>query len=205
MANFEIRIYVLSNDEINQLELDTSTVYSDWTDKEFISYAEDSGNVFTLCNLFSSTRMLDNDTEVARAYLINIDNENAEPIRCDYYKTILSVNKVISHSAEYNETTKEVVDVPITRYEEPVQVPIGKTYTIVVTNTDSETTTDDIVHELELLRDVMSVNVITETTDGKKIRLSVEAEIGCNYDLIEETIDNMGMQDCEFIELNWDY
>ena len=204
MANFEIKIYSISNDIITQIELDTNTVFSDWSDEEFIDNAENGGDVFTLCSLFSSTQLFDVDNgTVVRAYLIDVDNENAKPIRCDYYKTILSINKVTSHRADFNEETKQVIDTPIVHFEEELPIPVSKAYTILVTNNDEETTTDDIIHEIELLRDVTSVEPINVIDN--KVRFYVTTEIGFEYDTLEETIDDMGLQDCEFINMEFNY
>ena len=76
-----------------------------------------------------------------------------------------------------------------------------KTYTILVSNFDESTTTQDIIDLITDIEDVRSVSVITESVNGDKVRLSVETESYFDYDILEGEIDSTGRLDCEFIDV----
>lgn len=125
MANFELRIYGINNSIIDDFEINKTEELElnrtiNITDKEFVQLAEARGYVATLCQFTSNGGLFDTDNSTYRAYLIDIDNENTEPVRVDYYNTIISASKVISHRTDYNPRTNETYETPIIQYIEPI-------------------------------------------------------------------------------------
>ena len=123
MANFELRIYGIQNYIIDEKEAELfkeGKITSVLSDKDFIELAESRGYVATLCTFTSEGGLFETGVSTYRAYLIDVDNEEAEPVRVDYYHTIISANKVISHRTDYNIRTSETYETPIIQYIEPV-------------------------------------------------------------------------------------
>lgn len=119
MANFELRIYGIQNYIIDEKEaelFEEGKITSVLSDKDFIELAESRGYVATLCTFTSEGGLLETGVSTYRAYLIDIDNEDTEPVRVDYYHTIISANKVVSHRTDYNPRTKETYETPIIQY-----------------------------------------------------------------------------------------
>ena len=123
MANFELRIYGIQNYIIDEKETELfkeGKITSMLSDKDFIELAEARGYVATLCQFTSDGGLFKTELNTYRAYLIDVDNEEAEPVRVDYYHTLISANKVISHRTDYNPRTSETYETPIIQYMEQV-------------------------------------------------------------------------------------
>ena len=124
MANFELRIYGIQNYIIDEKEAELfkeGKITSVLSDKDFIELAESRGYVATLCTFTSEGGLFETAVATYRAYLIDIDNEDTEPVRVDYSHTIISANKVISHRTDFNVRTSETYETPIVQYVEQVQ------------------------------------------------------------------------------------
>lgn len=127
MANFELRIYGINNSIIDEKEAELfkeGKVTSVLSDKDFIELAEARGYVATLCNLLTEGGLIETRISTYRAYLIDVDNEDTEPIRVDYYRTIISANKVVSHRTDFNVRTKETYETPIIQYMSESDIPV---------------------------------------------------------------------------------
>ena len=121
MANFELRIYGIKNYIIDEKEAELfkeGKVTSVLSDKDFIELAESRGYVATLCTFTSEGGLFETRVSTYRAYLIDVDNEDTKPVRVDYYHTIISADKVISHRADFNPRTNETYETPIVHYAE---------------------------------------------------------------------------------------
>ena len=119
MANFELRIYGIKNYIIDEKEAELfkeGKVVSILSDKDFIELAESRGYVATLCQLTSEGGLFETRVSTYRAYLIDVDNEEAEPVRVDCYHTVISANKVVSHSPFLNPRTSETYETSIIQY-----------------------------------------------------------------------------------------
>lgn len=95
MAQFELRIYSLPIDILEGFEEDHERYI---TEEEFIELAEEEGTIQTLANLFTTGGIIETRVNTYRAYLINVNNTEAEPIRVDYYNTILEVSEVLKEN-----------------------------------------------------------------------------------------------------------
>ena len=201
MANFELRIYQLLEENLEtvakQYNLPSSdpTDVEDLSDENFVEACEEYGKISSLSN-FLGTGVITCENDITRAYFVEVDNGNSKPIRADKHYTVITASKITSNGFGNGKDVNVL-------FEENKPIPKDKTYTIIITNNDEETSTDDIIHEIETLRDVEKVEVIEEADN--KIRLSVDTEIGFEYDTLEETIDNNFMADCEFIEIMFNY
>ena len=269
MANFELRIYVLDYENHEAVaETFGVTDVEYLTDKQFIDPSEKNGRVYSLHG-FLGNDVIAFDKDIARAYFIDTEDENATPIRADVYNTTFHADfirhgeqvKYIEIKAEKGETpisrtftldvfkldniylpihnlsyvtdveiigatedrarvevettadtdfdtlikdVKEVLQTDVNLIDETdnyVENFSKKTYTILVSNFDESTTTQDIIDLITDIEDVRSVSVITETVNGDKVRLSVETESYFDYDILEGEIDSTGRLDCEFIDV----
>ena len=117
MANFELRIYGVRNSYIEDFEIKKG---GSITDKDFVELAEAKGYVATLHGLLSKGGLFETAVCTYRAYLIDVDNEEAEPVRVDLYNTVMSVSKVTSIRQDYNPKTSWTYETPIIQYTEPV-------------------------------------------------------------------------------------
>ena len=114
MAQFELIIYGIPNDYIEDFELNESKTGT-ITDEEFIQLAEDKGLVRSLSGLLTVGGLLETRISTYRAYLLDIDHPNAKPVRADLYRTYITSNKVIAHRTDYEDGCK---DKPYVVYEE---------------------------------------------------------------------------------------
>ena len=114
MAQFELIVYGILNGYIEDFELNESKTGT-ITDEEFIQLAEDKGLVRTLCSLLTEGGLFETRISTYRAYLIDVDNAEAKPIRADLYRTYITSNKVIAHRTDYEDGCK---DKPYVVYEE---------------------------------------------------------------------------------------
>ena len=121
MANFGLRIYWINNETLDNVESDLfkqGIITNILSGKDFVKYAEQLGNVITIASLLSDEFRIEPNENTYRAYLIDIDNEEAEPVRVDCFNTIISASKVISHRIDYNSTTNETYKTPIIQFVE---------------------------------------------------------------------------------------
>lgn len=94
MANFELRIYVIPAENIDEV-IENNGIHdtSDLTDTQFVEVAEELGTVYTL-GKFLNLDVIAPDTDVIRAYFIDKDNEDTAPVRADGYETTITASKI---------------------------------------------------------------------------------------------------------------
>lgn len=90
MADFELRIYQLTEDDYEEVLKASGTDSLCVSDNEFIDKAEETGRVFTLATLVNSYE----DGCYTRGYLIPVNGENIDPIPVSGYDTTLTVSQV---------------------------------------------------------------------------------------------------------------
>ena len=88
MANFELRIYVISAENIDEV-IESNGIHdiSDLTDTQFVEVAEELGTVYSF-NKFLGLDVIAFDKDHVRAYFIDKDNENTPPIPADRHNTV---------------------------------------------------------------------------------------------------------------------
>ena len=100
MANFEIHIYSISTDTIERIEKELNKPLYEWTDELFVETAETEGNVYTLASLLTEEDVnVASETDIYRAYFIDTEHEEAEPIRADVYDTTFHAD-LIKHGEQ---------------------------------------------------------------------------------------------------------
>lgn len=94
MANFELRIYVIPSENIDEV-IENNGIHdtSELTDTQFVEVAEELGIVYSL-GQFLSLNVFAPDTDVIRAYFIDKDNEDTAPVRADGYETTITTSKI---------------------------------------------------------------------------------------------------------------
>ena len=194
MANFELRIYVIGYENFDQICEDYGIHdITDLTDEQVVEVAEELGTVYSF-NKFLGLDVIAFDKDHVRAYFIDKDNENTPPIPADRHNTVITASKITCDRI-FADTVKNVALFEEEKEEDNTG---SKTYTIVVSNYDEETSTDGIVEIISNLDDVLNVEVVDE--DEHHVRLKVETETYFDYDTLEGTIDSYGGLDCEFID-----
>lgn len=162
MANFELRIYVLDYENHEAVaETFGVTDVEYLTDKQFIEASEKNGRVYSL-NGFLGSDVIAFDKDIVRAYFIDTEHEEAEPIRADVYNTTFHADLI-----KHGEQVKYIEVKPTIKKE-----PTSRTYTIIVTNNDTETSNDEVIRHIEDLSFATDVELIGIVDN--KIRLQVE-------------------------------
>ena len=173
MANFEIRIYSISTDTMERIEKELNKPLYEWTDKLFVETAETEGDVYSLCT-FLNLDVITPDTDVIRAYFVDTEHEEAEPIRADVYNTTFHAD-LIKHGEQV-----KYIEVKPTSLKEPV----ARTYTITITNTDTEISNDEIIQHVDnKIR--LQVDTLGETTFNDIVN-GIEDWLGLSVELIDE-------------------
>ena len=198
MANFELRIYVIPAENIDEV-IENNGIHdtSELTDTQFVEVAEELGIVYSL-GQFRNLDVFAPDTDVIRAYFIDKDNEDTAPVRADGYETTITASKITCTAPTNNGQSLEFNKV---LFEEKEKVRTIKAYIILVRN-NGDNTVDEIVKLIKGIEDVVDVDILEQHNEGNYqcIRFEVETETYFDYDVLEGTIDNYGGLDCEFIE-----
>ena len=102
MANFELRIYQLLEENLEtvaeQYNLPSSdpTDVEDLSDEDFLEACEEYGKISSLNN-FLGTGVVTCENDITRAYFVEVDNGNSKPVRADGYYTVIEANKITSN------------------------------------------------------------------------------------------------------------
>lgn len=198
MANFELRIYVIPAENIDEV-IENNGIHdtSDLTDTQFVKVAEELGTVYTL-GKFLNLDVIAPDTDVIRAFFIDKDNEDTAPVRADGYETTITASKITCTAPTNNGQSLEFNKV---LFEEQEKITKVKGYIILVRN-NGDNTVDEVIEFIENIEDVVNVDILEQYNEGNYqcIRMEVEVKTSFNYNILEDTIDNYGGLDCEFLE-----
>ena len=198
MANFELRIYVIPAENIDEV-IENNGIHdtSELTDTQFVEVAEELGIVYSL-GQFLSLDVFAPDTDVIRAYFIDKDNEDTAPVRADGYETTITASKITCTAPTNNGQSLEFNKV---LFEEQEKITKVKGYIILVRN-NGDNTVDEVIEFIENIEDVVNVDILEQYNEGNYqcIRMEVEVKTSFNYNILEDTIDNYGGLDCEFLE-----
>jgi hypothetical protein len=183
MANFQIRIYVIGNEHFDEIcQNEGIHDITDLTDKQFTEIAENLGTVYSL-GKFLDLDVIAPDTDYVKAFFVDTDNENTPPIPADNYNTVITANKITCERV-FADTMKNVV-----LFEEDnkpfgknikSEEPISRTYTIVLTNHDSENSFTGIIADIQDKDYVQDVDLLEEYDN--KVRLQIETDGDIDFD-----------------------
>lgn len=198
MANFELRIYVIPAENIDEV-IENNGIHdtSDLTDTQFVKVAEELGTVYTL-GKFLNLDVIAPDTDVIRAFFIDKDNEDTAPVRADGYETTITASKITCTAPTNNGQSLEFNHV---LFDEKEKITKVKAYIILIRN-NGDNTADEVIELVENIEDVVNVDILEQYNEGNYqcIRMEVEVKTSFNYNILEDTIDNYGGLDCEFLE-----
>ena len=171
MANFELRIYVIPAENIDEV-IENNGIHdtSDLTDTQFVEVAEELGTVYSL-GKFLNLDVIAPDTDVIRAYFIDKDNEGTKPVRADGYETTITASKITctaptnnGQSLEFNhvlfDDSKQVATVQVKEkiqrvFEDTIST---KLLRIVEPNTDVDVINIYCESDLDYLLDTLNEN-----------------------------------------------
>ena len=171
MANFELRIYVITAENIDEV-IENNGIHdtSDLTDTQFVEVAEELGTVYSL-GKFLNLDVIAPDTDVIRAYFIDKDNEGTKPVRADGYETTITASKITctaptnnGQSLEFNyvlfDDSKQVATVQVKEkiqrvFEDTIST---KLLRIVEPNTDVDVINIYCESDLDYLLDTLNEN-----------------------------------------------
>jgi hypothetical protein len=187
MANFELRIYVIPAENIDEV-IENNGIHdtSDLTDTQFVEVAEELGTVYTL-GKFLNLDVIAPDTDVIRAFFIDKDNEDTAPVRADGYETTITASKITctaptnnGQSLEFNHVLFEDNSGRPFGKNIKSEEPISRTYTIVLTNHDSENSFTGIIADIQDKDYVQDVDLLEEYDN--KVRLQIETDGDIDFD-----------------------
>ncbi len=171
MANFELRIYVIPAENIDEV-IENNGIHdtSDLTDTQFVKVAEELGTVYTL-GKFLNLDVIAPDTDVIRAFFIDKDNEDTAPVRADGYETTITASKITctaptnnGQSLEFNhvlyDDSKQVATVQVKEkiqrvFEDTISTTLLR---IVEPNTDVDVINIYCESDLDYLLDTLNEN-----------------------------------------------
>ena len=187
MANFELRIYVIPSENIDEV-IENNGIHdtSELTDTQFVEVAEELGIVYSL-GQFLNLDVFTPDTDVIRAYFIDKDNEDTEPVRADGYETTITASKITCTAPTNNGQSLEFNKV---LFEDNSGRPFGKnikseepisiTYTVILTNHGSRKSFTRIIADIQDKDYVQDVDLLEEYDN--KVRLQIETDGDINFD-----------------------
>jgi len=181
MANFELRIYVIPAENIDEV-IENNGIHdtSDLTDTQFVEVAEKLGTVYTL-GKFLNLDVIAPDTDVIRAYFIDKDNEDTAPVRADGYETTITASKITCTAPTNNGQSLEFNHV---LYDDSKQVA-----TVQVKEKIQRVFEDTI--STELLR------IVEPNTDVDVINIYCESDLDYLLDTLNENQDEFDKEDYE--------
>ena len=194
MANFELRIYVIPAENIDEV-IENNGIHdtSDLTDTQFVEVVEELGTVYTL-GKFLNLDVIAPDTDVIRAYFIDKDNEDTAPVRADGYETTITASKITctaptnnGQSLEFNHVLYEEKETKKIISDEPV----SRTYTLILSGNDDINSLHGCVSDLQDVDYIQDVEILEDYDD--KIRVQVETDSDIDFDKL-----------CSYIEKEWE-
>ena len=187
MANFELRVYVIGYENFDRICEDYEIHdITDLTDEQVVEVAEELGTVYPF-NKFLGLDVIAFDTDHVRAYFIDKDNENTPPIPADRHDTVITASKITctaptnhGQSLEFNKVLfEDNSDRPFGKNivsEEPISI----TYTVILTNHDSENSFTGIIADIQDKDYVQDVELLEEYDN--KVRLQIETDSDIDFD-----------------------
>jgi len=201
MANFELRIYVIPAENIDEV-IENNGIHdtSDLTDTQFVEVAEELGTVYTL-GKFLNLDVIAPDTDVIRAFFIDKDNEDTAPVRADGYETTITASKITctaptnnGQSLEFNHVLYEEKETKKIISDEPV----SRTYTLILSGNDDINSLHGCVSDLQDVDYIQDVEILEDYDD--KIRVQVETDSDIDFDKLCSYIEKEWEVDVELIE-----
>lgn len=201
MANFELRIYVIPAENIDEV-IENNGIHdtSDLTDTQFVEVAEELGTVYSL-GKFLNLDVIAPDTDVIRAYFIDKDNEDTAPVRADGYETTITASKITctapinnGQSLEFNHVLFEEKETKRIISDEPV----SRTYTLILSGNDDIDSLHGCVSDLQDVDYIQDVEILEDYDD--KIRVQVETDSDIDFDKLCSYIEKEWEVDVELIE-----
>ena len=179
MANFELRIYVIPAENIDEV-IESNGIHdiSDLTDTQFVEVAEELGTVYSLSR-FLSLDVIAPDIDVIRAYFIDVENGNTPPIPADKYYTVVSASKISNHTLTEN-CEEQVLYLELNKpfgQSTTAEEPISRTYTIILTNHDSENSFTGIIADIQGKDYVQDVELLEEYDNKVKLQIETDGDI----------------------------
>ena len=197
MANFELRIYVIPSENIDEV-IENNGIHdtSELTDTQFVEVAEELGIVYSL-GQFLNLDVFAPDTDVIRAYFIDKDNEDTAPVRADGYETTITASKITctaptnnGQSLEFNKILFEDNSGRPFGKSTTADEHISKTYTLIFSGNDGISLHGCII-DLEDVDYIQDVEILKYYDD--KIRVQVETDSDIDFDKL-----------CSYIEKGWE-
>lgn len=181
MANFELRIYVIPAENIDEV-IENNGIHdtSDLTDTQFVKVAEELGTVYTL-GKFLNLDVIAPDTDVIRAYFIDKDNEDTAPVRADGYETTITASKITCTAPTNNGQSLEFNHVLFDDSKQVATVQVKDKIQRVFEDTIST----------ELLR------IVEPNTDVDVINIYCESDLDYLLDTLNENQDEFDKEDYE--------
>lgn len=201
MANFELRIYVIPAENIDEV-IENNGIHdtSDLNDKQFVEVAEELGTVYSL-GKFLNLDVIAPDTDVIRAYFIDKGNEDTAPVRADGYETTITASKITctapinnGQSLEFNHVLYEEKETKKIISDEPV----SRTYTLILSGNDDINSLHGCVSDLQDVDYIQDVEILEDYDD--KIRVQVETDSDIDFDKLCSYIEKEWEVDVELIE-----
>jgi len=181
MANFELRIYVIPAENIDEV-IENNGIHdtSDLTDTQFVKVAEELGTVYTL-GKFLNLDVIAPDTDVIRAYFIDKDNEDIAPVRADGYETTITASKITCTAPTNNGQSLEFNHVLFDDSKQVATVQVKDKIQRVFEDTIST----------ELLR------IVEPNTDVDVINIYCESDLDYLLDTLNENQDEFDKEEYE--------
>ena len=183
MAIFELRIYVIPAENIDEV-IENNGIHdtSDLTDTQFVKVAEELGTVYTL-GKFLNLDVIAPDTDVIRAYFIDKDNEDTAPVRADGYETTITASKITctaptnnGQSLEFNHVLFEDNSGRPFGKNIKSEEPISRTYTLVITISDSDTSFEGIEGDLQDCEYIQDVELIGSVDNKYRVQVETDSD-----------------------------
>ena len=181
MANFELRIYVIPAENIDEV-IENNGIHdtSDLTDTQFVKVAEELGTVYSL-GKFLNLDVIAPDTDVIRAFFIDKDNEDTAPVRADGYETTITASKITCTAPTNNGQSLEFNHVLFDDSKQVATVQVKEKIQRVFEDTIST----------ELLR------IVEPNTDVDVINIYCESDLDYLLDTLNENQDEFDKEDYE--------
>ena len=181
MANFELRIYVIPAENIDEV-IENNGIHdtSDLTDTQFVKVAEELGTVYTL-GKFLNLDVIAPDTDVIRAFFIDKDNEDTAPVRADGYETTITASKITCTAPTNNGQSLEFNHVLFDDSKQVATVQVKEKIQRVFEDTIST----------ELLR------IVEPNTDVDVINIYCESDLDYLLDTLNENQDEFDKEEYE--------
>lgn len=180
MANFELRVYVIGYENFDQICEDYEIHdITDLTDEQVVEVAEELGTVYSLSR-FLNLNVIAPDIDVIRAYFIDIENGNTPPIPADKYYTVVSASKISNHTLTEN-CEEQVLYLELNKpfgKNTTAEEPISRTYTIILTNHDSENSFTEIIADIQDEDYVQDVDLLEEYDNKVRLQIKTDGDIG---------------------------